>query len=126
MACAVIDSLRKECPLRSGLGKIQRLSEVFGSGFRLIQTRVEVTQHRMQQIVGIQFVTRLDFFDGGKTCRRAMDVRDDNRAIEGNDRRMVEFYQLIVEAQDLDPVRRLIILGCTVACGKCPTEGGSW
>jgi hypothetical protein len=65
---------------------------VFGSGFRLIQTRVEVTQHRMQQIVGIQFVTRWDFFGGGKTCRRAMDVRDDNRAIEGNDRRMVEFY----------------------------------
>jgi len=47
--------------------RLKRLSEVFGSGFRLIQTRVEVTQHRMQQIVGIQFVTRWDAMNHLKT-----------------------------------------------------------
>ena len=51
-----------------------------------------------------------------------MNVRDHDGAVEGDDRRIIEFDQAIIKREDLSPVGRLIVLGGAVAGGDARLE----
>ena len=93
-------------PFQKGLlglvGRQRAGSVVLGSGFGAPpQPAQEVGPDRVEEVVRLEGQA----FEGGQPGLGSLDFGDGDSAIEGDDRRPVENEQLVVEGEDLAPIR---------------------
>src|SRR5262245_45452099 len=119
---ARLESVREKHFLRLYFGQLQGFSEMPCSGLWMVQLRFQLPQHSVKKVVGFESSALLN----GRKCLEASlrpaHVGDRHRAVEGDDRRIVQFNALVVENQDSLPVGALIIPRGTVAGGNARLE----
>lgn len=89
---------------------------------RVVQPHLELTQHCMEQMIGLQLCAVADDSDSLHAGLRSVEFRHHNGAVEGDDGRVVGFNQTVVKGQDFQPIRGLIIPRDAMAGGDSGLE----
>src|SRR5882762_11941574 len=95
---------------------------MFGGGLGVVELRLELAEHSVKKMVGFKASSLLNRSQRFKTGFRAVNLADSHGAVEGDDRGIVEFAELIVERLNLLPVGAFVIFRRAMARGDAGLE----
>ena len=107
---APLQSFQKERSLRFRFCQLKRSTELFCGGLQIARPHFEFAEHRVEQIVRIQFIEISNLSHSLESGFWPMDVGDGHGTIESHDRRLIEFNEPIVKRKDLRPIGRFVVL----------------
>lgn len=104
--------------LRADLRQLERASKAVRGGLVVPELLLELAYDRMEKVMRFDAFAARDRVDGVERSLRAVDMRDGNGTVEGDDRRWIAPMQLIVMAQNAFPIGRSGIRRETMAGGN--------
>ncbi len=97
--------------------QFQGLAKIIGRSLTIVQTHLELTESRVEQIIRAQLVALMDRFDRFDAGSRTVNGGHGHGAIERHHGRIIDLDQAVVERKDTWPVRGFVILRRAVAGG---------
>ena len=85
---------------RADLRQLERASKTVRGGLVVPELLLELAYNRMEKVMRFDAFAARDRVDGVERGLRAVDMRDGNGTVEGDDRRWIAPMQLIVMAQN--------------------------
>lgn len=117
--------LREVELLGPDLSEMKRATEALGSNMIVVQAPMQLAYDRVKQVMRFQAIAMRNLCDGIQRRLWPLQVRDNHRAIQGDDRRWFELIQSIVMPQNARPVRRSMIDGGAMKTRDAPPADGT-
>ncbi len=104
--------------LRSDFGQGQRASKTLGRGAVMAQPPLQLTGHRVKQVMCFQPLSAGNRGERIEAGLRSLHIGHRDRAIQRDDGRGFDAIEFVVVAQNTGPVRRCVVRRGAVASGN--------
>jgi hypothetical protein len=90
--------------LRGQLGELECFAKILDSGLKVVELLFKIHRSRCRGGMRIQLIAAVNRLRRFNARLRSIDIRHREGAIQGNNRRVIELQQLIVQGENLSPI----------------------